>query len=114
MITRVPWENSHDDLLRISAGDDLEIIKRQVQDGIAQLWECRAIKCCGYVVTRIDEGPELCIVLGEGVNLMVFAPFFVDYAKRRKMKIRTHVKRRGLIRMWGKFGLELDEYVLRG
>lgn len=113
-IIHVPWTNDIDDKLRVAARGDLEIIKNQVQSGVAQLWHCQSEKHDAYVVTRIDPGPELVIVAGEGSGFMAFVPDFVAVARRSNATIRTHVQRRGLIRMWARFGLKLDEYVLRG
>lgn len=113
-IIHVPWTNDIDDYLMVAARGDLEIIKAQVKSGIAQLWRCESSNHFAYVVTRVDPGPELCIVAGEGSGFMEFIPHFVAVAKRSGATIRTHVQRRGLIRLWSRFGLVLDEYVLRG
>ena len=37
--TPVAWTCEHDDRLRDSAGEDLAVIRSQVEQGIAQLWE---------------------------------------------------------------------------
>lgn len=119
MIKEVSWSDDKDAFLRISAGDDLELIKNQVNSRRAQLWECsKAGSVEAYVVTRLDgatrDSLEFVIVLGEGKGFFDYMPCFVEYAKKHKLPIRTHVKRKGLIRMWSRLGLELDEYVLRG
>lgn len=114
VIREISWEDKHDAKLKVSAGDDLQLIKDQVRAEIAQLWECQSPSNYCLVVTRIDPGPELVIVLGEGSGLLQFAPRFVQHARNRRMTVRTHIKRKGLIRMWKRLGLELDEYVLRG
>lgn len=113
-IINVPWTDSVDDCLRVAARGDLAIIKAQVKSGVAQLWRCESDKHTAYVVTRIDPGPELCIVAGEGSGFMEFVPHFVAVARRSNATIRTHVVRKGLIRLWSRFGLKLEEYVLRG
>jgi hypothetical protein len=114
LIKEVQWESFHDERLKISARDDLEIIRSQVKQGAAQLWECTSANNHGYAVTRIDPGPELVVVLGEGSGFMEFAPRFVEFAKRKNMTIRTHVTRKGMIRFWSRLGLNVDEYILRG
>ena len=113
-ITNIVWEDHHDEYLRESAYGDLEIVKAQVQNGYAQLWECTSPRNAGYVVTRIDPGPELCLVLGEGRGLAEFAPPFIAFAKKQGITVRVHVRRKGLIKMFSRIGLRLDEYVLRG
>ena len=116
-IINIQWDNSIDDKLKVSAGSDLEIIKNQVKNGIAQLWHCTWKNNEAYVVTRIEKlgvGYELCLVLGEGSGFFEFAPEFLKFAKRQNIGFRTHVKRAGLIRMWSKLCVNIDEYVLRG
>lgn len=113
MIKEIQWHDDHDKLLSVSAGNDLEIVKKQVKSGVAQLWECVSDKNYGLVVTRIDTGNEWCIVLGEGSGFFEFVPFFLSVAEKKGLTIRTHVKRKGLIKMWSKVGLSLSEYVLR-
>jgi hypothetical protein len=115
----VGWTDEMDDRLRVSAGDDLEIIRREVRTGIAQLWQCEKDgRPEAWVVTRVDgteqDGYEWVIVLGEGRGFFDYMPLFVSHARDKGLPIRTHVKRRGLIRMWERLGLHLDHYVLRG
>jgi len=114
LIKLVPWTDDIDDKLAVSAKGDLEIIKHQVKTGVAQLWQCEHGQYGGYVVTRIDPGPELCLVLGEGSGFEIFAPHFLAVARRSGIPFRTHVTRKGLIRLWSRLGVTIDEYVLRG
>lgn len=112
------WRREHDAKLAVAAGDDLAIIRDQVHRGIAQLWKCSInSETWGYVVTRI-EGPkgdqDFVIVLGEGKGFSEFMPHFVEYGRRHNMRIRTHVKRKGLLKMWARLGVTFNEYVLTG
>lgn len=110
----VGWTDDMDDRLRVSAGADLATIKQEVRQGIGQLWECRKNdRPEAWVVTRKDDDAWV-IVLGEGRGFFDYMPLFVDHARERGLSLRTHVKRRGLIRMWERLGLHLDHYVLRG
>ena len=110
----VDWKPETDDRLRVSAGGDLDEIRQEVQQGIAQLWECRKDdQPKAWVVTRKDPDAWV-IVLGEGAGFFDFMPLFVSHAREAGVSLRTHVKRRGLIRMWERLGLHLDHYVLRG
>lgn len=113
-IITVAWTDDIDDKIEIACRGDLAIIKRQVINNIAQLWRCKSKKNLCYVVTRIDPGPELVIVAGQGSGLVEFAPEFLKVAKRSGARVRTHVQRKGLIRLWNRLGLTVDEYILRG
>jgi len=116
LIRCIPWSNDLDVKLAVSAGTDLEIVKSQVLSGQAQLWACTSETKAGYIVTRVDRtgaGFELCLVLGEGSGFEIFAPKFLEFARRKNIGFRTHVKRPGLVRMWSKLGVTIDEYVLR-
>lgn len=115
-VFQVCWTSFHDAALLDAAGSqsDLEIIKSQVLAGEAELWQCESETGGGFVVTRLDPPDELCVVLGEGKGASDFIPIFIEYAKSRGLTIRTHVKRRGLIKMWARHGVHFDEYVLRG
>ena len=110
----VPWSINAERGLVVSAGNDMASIKKEVEAGISLLWQVIGDNIGGYVVTRVDDD-ELVIVCGEGRGLIEHtAPFFLSLAKRHNLGVRTHVKRKGLIRIWKRYGLALDEYVLRG
>lgn len=116
-IINIQWNKNTDDKLKVSAGTDLEIIKNQVNKGIAQLWHCLSKNNEAYIVTRIEKlgnGYELCLVCGEGSGFFEFAPVFLNFAREKNISFRTHTKRRGLIKMWAKLSVNIDEYVLRG
>lgn len=108
------WSDAINDRVRVSAGADLATIRQEVRQGLAQLWECRKDdQPTAWVVTRKDPDAWV-IVLGEGAGFFDFMPLFVSHARAQGWPLRTHVKRRGLIRMWQRLGLHLDHYVLRG
>lgn len=112
-IVPIRWRPFHNQLLAVSAGEDLAGIRRDVIEGRAVLWQCESGDKGGFVVTRVDDG-ELVVVLGEGSGADVFIPFFIEYASARGLTVRTHVTRKGLIKIWGRHGVKLSEYVLRG
>ena len=113
-VESIRWNDKAEQGLKISAGNDLDIIKSEVINGHCRLWRCWDTKGhAGYVVTR-DEGDEFCLVLGEGRGFHNFAPHFISYARRNNKVFRTHVKRKGLIKMYAKHGILFDEFVLRG
>ena len=117
MIKQIPWGKEAETGLLKSAGSDLELIKNQVIDKTAQLWKIDTETAKGYLVTRIDcegIGKVFVFVLGEGKKIEHVIPFFITNAQKLGIKhFRTHVQRKGLIRMWRKFGLTIDHYVLR-
>lgn len=113
-VLNVPWADNVDDCLRVAARGDLDIIRHQVESGIAQLWECTSDEHHAYIVTRVEPGPEIVIVAGEGSGFMEFVPDFIAVAKRSGATIRAHVVRKGMIRLFERVGLSLNEYVLRG
>lgn len=112
MIEQVAWSPYIEDLIKYSAGKDLQIISDQVKSGRAQLWLCSSDKNHGAVVTRMDEN-ELVMLCGEGSGLIEFGSEFVNSALKQGMTVRTHVRRKGLIKMHQKIGLKVDEYILR-
>ena len=112
-IWRVDWSEQAEQGLKVSAGEDMGFIRREVQAGIAILWRCESDKNSAYAVTRCEPG-EVVIVCGEGSGLKEFGPYFIAAAKSKGKTVRTHVRRRGLIKVWETMGLELDEYILRG
>lgn len=117
MIKQIPWGKEAETGLLKSAGSDLELIKNQVIENQAQLWQINTKETNGYLVTRIDVegiGKVFVFVLGEGRGIVEVIPSFLESAKKLGIKhFRTHVQRKGLIKMWQKFGLEIDHYVLR-
>lgn len=115
-IKSIPWGDEHDLLLKIAAGcrKDLEIVRRQVKNGIAILWECKQGKYSAHIVTRLEEGDELCVVFFEGSGLNIFGPMILKSAHNQGLSVRAHVKRKGMVRMLEKIGLKQSETVLRG
>lgn len=117
MIKQIAWNNEARENLLIAGGVDIDLVGEQVKSGIAQLWQHDINGTTGYTVTRIDVeglGPELVLVLGQGSGLKYVVPYFLDAAHNLGIKsVRVHVKRRGLIKMFGQLGFNLDMYVLR-
>ena len=113
-IREIDWSDDAEKGLVVAAGDDMEIIRSEVQAGISTLWKCDSVSGGGYLVTRLEHEDEMCIVAGEGKGFFEFMPFFIKWCKQKGYSIRTHVKRRGLVRMWESLGITFDEYVLRG
>ena len=113
-IREVKWSAEAEDGLKIAAGYDLKVIKSEVLAGVSRLWHCSSESGGGYIVSRLEGNSEICIVAGEGKGFYEFMPVFLEWCRQQGYTVRTHVKRRGLIRMWESLGVTLDEYVLRG
>lgn len=114
-IERAAWSAEAEQGLQVSAGPDMDIIRGQVERGTAKLWRCTSGSNAAWVVTRYEpELRELVMVLGEGSGFMEFAPHFVNRARALGIKIRAHTQRRGMVRLWARLGVRLDEFVLRG
>ena len=114
-VKRIDWSDDVAKHLSTSAGQDLLYIAAEVEAGISKLWECQTTNGFGYVVTRIEEsatGYELVLVLGEGKGFDEFIPYIINFCKDRGLGFRTHVKRKGLIKMYQRHGVGLQEYVL--
>ncbi len=108
---RIDWNHEAQEGLRVSAGDDLEFIKSEVERGISELYQCGND---GFVVTRYEsEFNELVLVLGEGEHFHKWIPVIEEFAKRKGAKtIRTHIKREGLKRWYESRGWSQSEIVM--
>ncbi len=113
-IREVRWSADAEDGLRVAAGDDLDIIKGEVVAGISRLWKCSSESSEAFIVTRIDDKTEVCIVAGEGAGFAEFIPAFVGWWREQGYSIRVHVQRKGLIRLFERVGIQFDHYVLKG
>lgn len=110
---KVPWSAEVEQGIKISAGKDIDDIRSEVIGGLSTVWKVTGEGVAGFVVLRVD-GSELVIVCGEGQGAKFVIPWIMETARQHNLTVRTHVKRRGLVRMWQRYGLCLDEYVLRG
>ncbi|HHJ14273.1 MAG TPA: hypothetical protein ENJ79_07830 [Gammaproteobacteria bacterium] len=113
MIRRLP---RLDDAARAGLRDALDGYEaefaRQIEAGIAQLWQVDD----GFLIVRIehaaDHAPELVICALQGVAIDRVGPLLIEAGKRAGCgSIRMHTRRRGLGRMVRKFGMVLDEWV---
>ena len=114
LIREIRWCKEAEDGLRVAARTDLNIIKSEVENGIARLWQCSSESSEAFIVTRVDDETEVCIVAGEGSGFAEFIPDFVKWWRSKGYSIRVHVKRPGLMKMFERVGITFDEYVLRG
>jgi len=112
----VDYDDRFEAAIKSAAGDDLEIIKNEIKSG-----ECVAFSFCGSnydfkVVLRVEkvaDKNELVLVLGAGHGMKYAIKDLLHFAKINKCHtIRTHVKSRGLVKIWESLGFEIKETVL--
>lgn len=116
MITRTTWTNAASNVLEQALSQTiLEIVRKEVADGISMLWHCKDDKHEAYCVTRLDGPPkEWCIVAFAGSGLMSFIKVFVEAAQRQQVPMRIHTVSPVLARIAKRWGFsDRPEFVLR-
>jgi len=112
-----PWNDFAERALARVEGLGVVDIKREVEEGLSQLWHCTdADGSGGYVVTRLEQRPsgvEWVLVAGVGRGFHKFVQFFIAAAAQYGVPLRAHVHRLGMVRMYHRVGFEVSEYVLR-
>lgn len=116
MIEQVPWSWAVEQALQVSSNGGIHLLKRDVENGWAQLWRCQSEKNCAYAITRIvDAGRnrELLIECFEGSGVREFIPIFINVARGFGLTVRADVIREGLVRMLAPMGFRKVQTVLR-
>ena len=113
-IVAVHWSDEAEKGLVVSAGEDMDIIRWEVKNKVSVLWRCESATALAFIVTRFQPPNELVFEAGEGSGFKEFIPYFVRVARSKGVPMRTHVKRKGMIKLWSSVGLTVDEYVLKG
>lgn len=119
MIRRIPWSQWAADRLGHEAGADcIDILAAEVRRGIAKLWHAQdgAHEC--LFITRVDCFPdgrakELVICYAQGTGIHCFAPQFLAAATAARIPIRVHTTSLFMVRYLRRWGLQMQEYVLR-
>lgn len=108
---RIPWSDKAEAGLVVSAGDDMALIRKEVQQGCAELYKCGSD---GYLVIRYEaDVRELVVVLGEGRCFKKWLPVIEDHARERgALTMRTHIKRPGLKKLYEDIGWHQQEIVM--
>lgn len=118
MIEQRPWSDEAADALLSAAGDrqTLSSVADEVAAKTSQLWRFETAAITGWLVTRVEIGPyglELVIVLGAGRGARSLIPWAKQLAKNHGIKrVRTHVKRPGLVRLYQREGFQIDQTVM--
>ena len=115
-IRDIPWSPAAEKALTHQASARcLELLKREVLEGVSQLWECRAGVDVLHVITRLEvTNREWVICLAVGSGLRHFMPYARQGARSRGLTLRIHTSSRAVVRLLEREGLELQEFVLRG
>lgn len=118
MIRQTFWSRHAAAALLGAAGDldTLEEIAQEARQGLAQVWRVDTDEAQGWVVTRVEmrpDGPlELVVVLGAGHGARSIIPWFKHLAVSHDLpRIRTHIKRRGLRRLYEREGFRVDHEI---
>ena len=116
MIKKIDWCDECEKGFLVSAGEDLAQIAWECRNGISQVWKMSG-EAEALIVTRLEKNidfDELVIVLGEGEGFKYVIPFFFELKESLGAKyIRTHVTRKGLIRLYEREGFVQSEVVMR-
>jgi len=115
LIRSIQWSSTIDaELDTVAAAELLPWARRQVLEGVAQLWECRDERDRLLVITRLDFDPlEWAIVYCQGSGLEKFGAYFLNVARRKRWPLRMHTTSPATARLCERLGFHIDEYVSR-
>lgn len=107
---RSGWSVEAETALIVSMGEDAEELANQVKAGIAECWHFeQSEKIDIWAIVRREQN-ELVVCCLEGIGSREIVPLIEQSAKRAGCKkIRSHIKRQGLTRMFPEW--QLKEYV---
>lgn len=106
---RCQWSSEAAAGLSLTLGNDEAIISAEVIKGVSQLWR---VNDGSWLITRAEDD-ELVIVCFQGKNSVSVGAKIIRQAKAAGFKsIRAHVQRRGMVRMFERFGARQREIVL--
>lgn len=109
-ITPAAWCADAEAALAPAAFGDMPIIRAEVLAGECDLWRITG-ESAGWVVTRQELG-ELVIVLGAGRNCLPVIRHITARAKAGGLTVRTHIRRKGLQRIYERAGFKARELVM--
>lgn len=110
------WSNEAEAMLLPAMGDDLAIIRREVEEGEAKLWR---VDGCGFVITRLEhyqEFSELVLVAFAGRESGVILERAQQVCRSlgvRSIRFHTSHNERAAARLVGRFGFQPVETVFR-
>jgi hypothetical protein len=117
VIRWIQWNADAERALSRVEGLDLGDVKREVLEGIAQLWECGdGTQIEMYAVTRVEKhskGKEWVWLACAGRNFHRFASAGLMAAHGYGLSIRVHVRRPGMRRIYERLGFAPDALTMR-
>ena len=107
------WSEAAEQGLGETLRDDTELLKQQVNNGIAELWR---IEQHSWMITRVDalpgRAPELVVCCYKGKHLNTVGELIVAQATQQRFgSIRFHTNRKGLNRLLSQFDFDYLETV---
>ena len=118
MIRLEAWSDFAERELRRVAGLDLPDIRREVVEGVSQLWHCydSSKGLSGYVVTRLERrgtGKEWVWLACAGKGYHAFVGMFLQAAHEAGVPIRVYINRKGMQRIYERLGFAVSETIMR-
>ncbi len=107
------WTLQAEQGLGETLNDDAELLKQQVNSGIAELW---CIDNESWMITRVEDlpgrKPELVVCCYKGKDLNQVGDLILAQSKKQDFgSIRFHTKRKGLNRLLSKFNFQFLESI---
>lgn len=109
-LMRAAWCAEAEAALMPAAFGDMPFIRAEVLDGVCDLWRATGASD-GWVVTRQEPG-EVVIVLGAGRNCLPVIQHITARAKAAGLTLRTHIRRKGMQRIFERAGFRPRELVM--
>lgn len=113
-IVKVPhWTREAEQGLGETLRGDADLLRQQVNDGIAELWR---IENHSWMITRVEDlpgrKPELVVCCYKGKDLRTVGDLILTQANRQDFgSIRFHTRRKGLNRLLHKFEFDYLETI---
>lgn len=109
-LKRAAWSDEAERVLAPAAFGDMDWIRAEVLEGIADLWQLGG-SAAGFLVTR-QEGGELVLVAGAGRNAAGVIRHCLGLARANGLTVRAHIRRAGMKRIYERAGFRLREVVM--
>jgi|GEM_PF-1204590 len=117
IIAHPQWLHNATAGLSHAVGDDLLLLKTQVNRGHARLWEINSDRGQSWMISRcerVNGERELVICCYQGCDLAAIAPMIDRSATQQGFNaIRFHTQRKGLNRLIHDVGFAVHETVYR-
>jgi len=110
---RKPWSDDAEQGLGETLRDDVELLRDQVAQGVAELWR---VDGHSWMITRVEpipnRRPELVVCCYKGRDLNRVTQYLMKAAIKQGFgSIRYHTRRKGLNRLVADLGFEFMETI---